>query len=56
MLDAGEPALRLPLMAGSTFLGMFLMRTMAMGPIAFLSAFLLVITQSVIDDIPDLEA
>lgn len=55
MLDAGEPALRLPLMAGSTFLGMFLMRTMAMGPIAFLSAFLLVITQSVIDDIPDLE-
>ena len=56
MLDAGEPALRLPLMAGATFLGMFLMRTMAMGPIAFLSAFILVITQSVIDDIPDLEA
>jgi multidrug resistance protein MdtO len=55
-LDAGEPALRLPLMAVSTFLGMFLMRTMTMGPIAFLSGFILVVTQSIIDVIPDLEA
>jgi len=56
LLDAGEPALRLPLMAISTFLGMFLLRTMTIGPIAFLSGFMLVITQSLIDVIPNLEA
>ena len=55
-LDAGEPALRLPLMGASCFLGMFLMRTMAIGPIAFLSGFLLVVTQGIIDVIPNLEA
>jgi len=55
-LDAGEPALRLPLMAASTFLGMFLLRTMAIGPIAFLAGFLLVVTQTLIDVIPNLEA
>lgn len=51
-LDAGEPALRLPLMGASCFLGMFLMRTMAIGPIAFLAGFLLVVTQGIIDVIP----
>ena len=55
-LDAGEPALRLPLMAISTFLGMYLLRTMTIGPIAFLSGFLLVVMQSLIDVIPNLEA
>ncbi len=55
-LDAGEPALRLPLMAVSTFLGMFLLRTMAIGPIAFLAGFILVVTQTLIDVIPNLEA
>jgi multidrug resistance protein MdtO len=55
-LDAGEPALRLPLMAASTFLGMFLMHTMAIGPIAFLAGFLLVVMQSIIDTLPNLEA
>jgi multidrug resistance protein MdtO len=55
-LDAGEPALRLPLMAVSTFLGMFLLRTMAIGPIAFLAGFVLVVTQTLIDVIPNLEA
>lgn len=54
-LDAGEPALRLPLMAASTFLGMFLLRTMAIGPIAFLAGFLLVVTQTLIDVFPNLE-
>jgi multidrug resistance protein MdtO len=54
--DAGEPALRLPLLAVSTFLGMFLLRTMAIGPIAFLAGFILVVTQTLIDVIPDLEA
>ena len=55
-LDAGEPALRLPLLAASCFLGMFLMRTMAIGPIAFLASFLLVVTQTLVDVIPNLEA
>lgn len=56
MLDAGEPALRLPLMAGSAFLGMFILRTTAIGPVIFLAAFLMVVMQSIIDVIPDLEA
>jgi len=55
-LDAGEPALRLPVMAASCFLGMFLLRTMAIGPIAFLAGFLLVVTQTLIDVFANLEA
>jgi multidrug resistance protein MdtO len=55
MLDAGEPALRLPLMAVATFLGMFLSRVLAIGPIAFLAGFVLVITQTLVDDIPSLD-
>jgi len=55
-LDAGEPALRLPVMAASAFVGMFLLRTIKLGPVAFLTGFLLVITQSIIDDIPNTEA
>jgi multidrug resistance protein MdtO len=54
-LDAAEPALRLPLMAASTFLGMFLVRTSTLGPIAFLASFVLVLTQTLIDDVPSLE-
>ena len=56
MLDAGEPALRLPLMAASTFAAMFLVRTMALGPVAFLAGFILVLSQTLIDRIPSLEA
>lgn len=55
-LDASEPALRLPLMAGSAFLGMFLLRTIAIGPIAFLVGFLMVVEQSLIEVFPNLEA
>ena len=53
--DAGEPALRIPLMAACTFLGMFLSRTIALGPVAFLTGFVLVVSQTVIDDVPTLE-
>jgi multidrug resistance protein MdtO len=55
-LDAAEPALRLPLMAGSTFLGMFLVRTMALGPVAFLAGYILVLSQTLIDEISNLES
>jgi multidrug resistance protein MdtO len=53
--DAAEPALRLPLMAISIWLGMFLSRTIAIGPIAFLLGFLLVITQTIVDGVPNTE-
>lgn len=56
MVDASEPALRIPLMALSTYVGMFLTRTSAIGPIAFLAGFILVISQTVIDAVPSTEA
>jgi multidrug resistance protein MdtO len=56
MVDASEPALRIPLMAVSTFVAMFLMRTSTMGPVAFLGGFVLVVSQTLIDGIPSTEA
>ena len=56
VVDASEPALRLPLMAVSTFLGMFLLRTMKLGQVAFLASFVLVLSQTLIDVFPTLEA
>ncbi len=56
MVDASEPALRIPLMAVSTFVGMFLARTSALGPIAFLAGFVLVVSQTLVDGIPSTEA
>jgi len=55
MVDAGEPALRIPLMAVSTFVGMFLVRASALGPIAFLAGFVLVISQTLVDITPSTE-
>jgi len=55
-LDAAEPALRLPLMAAAVFAGMFLSRTISIGPVAFLASFLLVMAQTLIDDVPNLES
>jgi len=55
-LDASEPALRIPLMALSTFIGMYLVRVMSLGPVAFLASFVLVLSQTLIDEIPNLEA
>ncbi len=55
-LDAYEPALRLALMALSTFGAIFLARTMALGPVMFLAGFVVVLSQTLIDRIPSLEA
>ena len=55
-LDADEPALRLALMALSTFIAIFAARTMTLGPVAFLAGFVLVLSQVLIDEIPSLEA
>ncbi|WP_020173557.1 FUSC family protein [Methyloferula stellata] len=55
MLDASEPALRLPLMAISTYIAMFLSRTMSLGPVAFLAGFIIVLSQTLIDVVPNLE-
>ncbi|HXD07202.1 MAG TPA: hypothetical protein VN680_14190, partial [Burkholderiaceae bacterium] len=54
--DAAEPAVRLPLMALSTFIGMYLTRVIVVGQIAFLTGFVLVLTQSLVGDVPTLEA
>jgi multidrug resistance protein MdtO len=56
VFDASEPALRIPLLALSAFLGSFLSRTSKLGPIAFLSGYVLVISQTLVDEIPDTEA
>ncbi|MFZ0870581.1 MAG: FUSC family protein, partial [Rhodanobacter sp.] len=56
VFDASEPALRIPLLALSTFLGSYLSRTSTLGPIAFLSGFVLVVSQTLVDDVPNTEA
>src|SRR5712675_119074 len=52
----GDPAVRLPAMALTTFLAMFSVRTFALGPISFLAGFLVVTMQSVVDEVPNPEA
>jgi multidrug resistance protein MdtO len=56
LIDTAEPALRVPLMAMSTFAAMFTVRTFALGPISFLAGFIIVLVQSLVDDIPKPEA
>ncbi len=56
LLDTAEPALRLPAMAFATFLAMYSARTFSLGPISYLSGFVIVLLQSVVDDIPSPEA
>jgi multidrug resistance protein MdtO len=51
LIDTAEPALRLPLMAMATFAGMFSARTFALGPISYLAGFLIVLLQTVVDDV-----
>lgn len=54
--DLSEPALRLPAMALSTFIAMYTARTFALGPITYLAGFVIVMLQSVVDDVPSPEA
>jgi multidrug resistance protein MdtO len=56
LIDTAEPALRLPLMAAATFAAMFTARTFALGPISFLAGFVVVLLQSLVDDVPSPEA
>jgi multidrug resistance protein MdtO len=56
LIDTSEPALRLPLMAVATFVAMFTARTFALGPISFLAGFVIVLLQSVVDDVRSTEA
>jgi multidrug resistance protein MdtO len=56
LIDTAEPALRIPLMAAATFAAMFTARTFALGPISFLAGFVLVLLQSLVDDVPSPEA
>lgn len=56
VFDAAEPALRIPLLALSTVAGTFLARTSKLGPIAFLAGFILVLSQTLLDDVPSTEA
>ena len=56
VFDASEPALRIPLLALSTFLGTFLSRTSTLGPVAFLAGYVLMLSQALIDDVPSAEA
>jgi multidrug resistance protein MdtO len=56
LIDTAEPALRLPLMAVATFAAMFTARTFALGPISFLAGFVIVLLQSLVDDVPSSEA
>jgi multidrug resistance protein MdtO len=50
-----EPALRLPAMALATFVGMYSVRTFALGPVSYLAGFLVVLVQTLVDDIPNPE-
>src|ERR1700728_4760122 len=52
IIDTSEPALRLPLMALTTYAAMFPARTFALGPISYLAGFVIVLLQSLVDDVP----
>src|SRR5262245_2149741 len=51
----GYPELRIPGMAIALFLGMWLSRTLVIGPIGFILGFLFAYTQSIADQIPSAE-
>jgi multidrug resistance protein MdtO len=53
LFDIDEPALRIPAMAVVMFGAMYLSRAPRVGPIFFLTGFVLVVTQTLVDQIPD---
>ena len=55
LIDLSEPALRLPAMAAMTFLAMYSVRVFALGPVTFLTGFVIVLLQSVVDQVPNPE-
>jgi multidrug resistance protein MdtO len=55
LIGTAEPAVRLPAMALATFVGMYSVRTFALGPISYLAGFLVVLVQTLVDDIPSPE-
>jgi len=50
------PEFRIPVMAATVFGGMFLSRTLVIGPLAFATAFVLAFTQSMAESAPDTDA
>jgi multidrug resistance protein MdtO len=55
LIGTAEPAIRLPAMALATFVGMYSVRTFALGPISYLAGFLVVLVQTLVDDFPNPE-
>jgi multidrug resistance protein MdtO len=55
LIATAEPAIRLPAMALATFVGMYSVRTFALGPISYLAGFLVVLVQTLVDDFPNPE-
>jgi multidrug resistance protein MdtO len=55
LIDTAEPALRLPLMALTTFAAMFTARTLALGPVSFLAGFVVVLLQTLVDEVRSTE-
>jgi multidrug resistance protein MdtO len=56
LVDVDEPALRIPAMAVVMFAAMYFSRAPRVGPILFLTGYILVVTQTLVDQIPDSEA
>jgi multidrug resistance protein MdtO len=55
LIDTAEPALRIPLMALATYAAMFTAYTCALGPISYLAGFVIVLLQTLVDDVPSPE-
>lgn len=56
IIDIDEPGLRVPAMAAAMFVAMYASRLPRIGPVVFLAGFLLVVTQTLIDQVPDAES